>query len=73
MKRKISLYECMNTAYPTDDEGLVTCRVEHQLGMGNISARQVKRGQPLECTSCQGCKDIDYNKMEYQSERGWVI
>jgi len=72
MKRKTSLYECLESRYPADDEGLVLCRAGHQLG-NYISARQVKRGQPLECTTCQGCKNfIRMGKPIPAYERGWI-
>ena len=66
----ISLWMCLNAKYPANGDDYLKCSKGRYLG--KVHARMVKRGDPLICLACQGCKyaDImgDYLNKE---DRGW--
>ena len=64
-----NLYECHNARVGKD--GYIYCYKGHRLGGNNTHIRHLKRGDRLTCRTCQGCPDVDFERMEYPNERGW--
>ena len=71
MKR--SLYQCFEAKVNGEE---IYCAKKHVLDSriddGTISIRRLERGEPLEMTVCQKCKD--YNRMGEpipRNEMGW--
>jgi hypothetical protein len=64
-----TIWMCRNAIYHEDD--YVKCSKGHNLGV--IHARMVKKGNPLVCLTCQGCKDCDIMGKDIpKDERGWL-
>lgn len=70
--KRISLYQCGNAKVYCDE---IRCSKGYWLGTkkATVPTNLLRRGAPLELTTCQGCADLDYMGEQLPAkERGWI-
>lgn len=69
--KTVSLFECMEARYPVKGD-VIYCRKGHKFIGIPPTIDRMAHGSKLRYLRCSTCPDLNYERMRYPDERGWL-